>query len=187
MTADHATRERLLDDLDATFFVEAGAGTGKTTLVVGRIVNLVAAGRVRIEELAAITFTEAAAAELRDRVREGLERAAAQPGAERLAAARGEEQALAALLDLAELKTPGNQQRWERIPGGPNACAAIKQELKQVRDRVIIATLERHRQAVFARVLGVLRDFVLGGVEQRRARRYPAPISPPDGLPRGAP
>ena len=59
-----------------TFFVEAGAGTGKTTIVVGRIVNLVAAGHVSMEYLAAITFTEAAAAELRDRVREGLERGA---------------------------------------------------------------------------------------------------------------
>ena len=68
------TRTRLLSELDRTFFVEAGAGTGKTTMLVGRIVNLVAAGRVTMEHLAAITFTEAAAAELRDRVREGLER-----------------------------------------------------------------------------------------------------------------
>src|SRR5947207_12103711 len=78
MPTDQAARERLFGELDATFFVEAGAGTGKTTTMVGRIVNLVAAGRVTMEGLAAITFTEAAAAELRDRVREGLERAASQ-------------------------------------------------------------------------------------------------------------
>ena len=77
MTIDSADRERLLTELDQTFIVEAGAGTGKTTVLVGRIVMLVAAGRVTMEELAAITFTEAAAAELRDRVREGLEKAAA--------------------------------------------------------------------------------------------------------------
>jgi ATP-dependent helicase/nuclease subunit A len=76
--ADQPARDRLLGDFDRTFFVEAGAGTGKTTIIVGRIVNLVAAGRVAMEELAAITFTEAAAAELRDRVREDLERAAAE-------------------------------------------------------------------------------------------------------------
>src|SRR4051812_32332134 len=74
---DQDTRQQLLTCFDRTFFVEAGAGTGKTTVLVGRIVNLVAAGQVAMEELAAITFTEAAAAELRDRVREGLERAAA--------------------------------------------------------------------------------------------------------------
>ncbi len=75
--ADQAARDRIDDDLDATLFVEAGAGTGKTTALVGRVVSLVARGRVRsARELAAITFTEAAAAELRDRVREGLEKAA---------------------------------------------------------------------------------------------------------------
>src|SRR5215218_8717516 len=73
---DQETRTRLVGDLDATFFVEAGAGTGKTRTLVDRIVNLVLRGRVRMERLAAITFTDAAAAELRDRVREGLERAA---------------------------------------------------------------------------------------------------------------
>jgi ATP-dependent exoDNAse (exonuclease V) beta subunit len=79
MPVDDDTRRLLLTDLDRTFFVEAGAGTGKTTMLVGRIVSLVAAGRVTTEELAAITFTEAAAAELRDRVREGLEKSAADP------------------------------------------------------------------------------------------------------------
>src|SRR4051812_12337901 len=76
---DQDTRQQLLTCFDRTFFVEAGAGTGKTTVLVGRIVMLVAAGRVTMEELAAITFTEAAAAELRDRVREGLEQAANDP------------------------------------------------------------------------------------------------------------
>src|SRR3954451_3200987 len=71
---DQPARQRLLHDLDRTFFVEAGAGTGKTTMVVGRIENLIATGRVTIDRLAAITFTEAAASELRDRVRERLER-----------------------------------------------------------------------------------------------------------------
>jgi ATP-dependent helicase/nuclease subunit A len=79
MTIDGADRARLLTEADQTFFVEAGAGTGKTTVLVGRIVMLVAAGYVTMEGLAAITFTEAAAAELRDRVRESLEKATADP------------------------------------------------------------------------------------------------------------
>src|SRR5258707_4958070 len=79
MTIDSTDRERLLTELDQTFFVEAGAGTGKTTVLVGRIVNLVAAGKVSVDRLVAITFTEAAAAELRDRAHEALERAAVEP------------------------------------------------------------------------------------------------------------
>jgi len=76
---DAEARQRILTDMDRTFFVEAGAGTGKTTVSVGRIVNLVASDRVRMDHLVAITFTEEAAAELRDRMREALERAAVDP------------------------------------------------------------------------------------------------------------
>ena len=71
---DQAARERIRTDHDATLFVEAGAGTGKTTALVRRVAELVVTGRVTsARQLAAITFTEAAAAELRDRVREQLE------------------------------------------------------------------------------------------------------------------
>jgi len=59
---------------DRTFFVEAGAGAGKTTALVERVVALVQSG-VPVTSIAAITFTEAAAAELRQRVRVALERA----------------------------------------------------------------------------------------------------------------
>jgi ATP-dependent helicase/nuclease subunit A len=73
--ADHAERRRALEDLDTTFLVEAAAGSGKTTLLLGRIVNLVRSGRARLAEIAAVTFTEKAAADLRIRLRGELERA----------------------------------------------------------------------------------------------------------------
>ena len=74
---DAAARERILTGLGDTLFVEAGAGTGKTTSLVGRVANLVSGGAATLDQIAAITFTEAAAAELRDRIRERLERDAA--------------------------------------------------------------------------------------------------------------
>lgn len=74
--SDADARGRIRDDLDSTLFVEAGAGTGKTRELVERVVRLVAAGRAQMPSVAAITFTEAAAVELRDRIREALERAA---------------------------------------------------------------------------------------------------------------
>jgi ATP-dependent helicase/nuclease subunit A len=61
------------EDLDATYFVEAGAGTGKTHELVARVVALAASGRGTMPHLAPRTFTEAAAAELRDRVRRELD------------------------------------------------------------------------------------------------------------------
>ena len=68
---DQDVRERFKRELDRNAVVEAGAGTGKTTLVVARIVALVLAG-TEVTQLAAITFTDAAAAELKERVRDGL-------------------------------------------------------------------------------------------------------------------
>jgi len=64
---DQPARDRIADDLDTTLFVEAGAGAGKTTALVGRILGLVAAD-IPIESIAAITFTEKAAGELRHRL-----------------------------------------------------------------------------------------------------------------------
>ena len=57
--------------------VEAGAGTGKTTVLVERIVEILRTGHAQVEQLAVITFTEKAAAELASRVRRGLEAATA--------------------------------------------------------------------------------------------------------------
>ena len=76
LPVDHDVRERVRTDLGRNLFVEAGAGTGKTRVLVDRVVHLVASGMVSdIARLVAITFTEAAAAELRDRIRTELERA----------------------------------------------------------------------------------------------------------------
>jgi ATP-dependent helicase/nuclease subunit A len=81
LTADRGSRRRISSSLGEGLFVEAGAGTGKTTEMVTRIVNLVRGGSASIDRLAAITFTEMAAAELRDRVRHRLEESALAPGA----------------------------------------------------------------------------------------------------------
>ncbi len=71
--ADAAARQAIAERWDDTLFVVAGAGTGKTTSLVQRIVNLVRSGRTTLDRIAAITFTEAAAADLRERVRQELE------------------------------------------------------------------------------------------------------------------
>jgi ATP-dependent helicase/nuclease subunit A len=68
---DDAARRRIAEDLGSTLFVEAGAGAGKTRSLVDRVVNVVESG-VPITSIAAITFTEKAAAELRHRIRTEL-------------------------------------------------------------------------------------------------------------------
>jgi ATP-dependent helicase/nuclease subunit A len=100
---DSVARERIRTDLDRTFFVEAGAGTGKTRMIVERIVELVAAGKATAASLVAITFTEAAAGELRSRIREALEQAA--EGRERTEEERERLRAAAGNLDAAAIST----------------------------------------------------------------------------------
>jgi ATP-dependent exoDNAse (exonuclease V) beta subunit len=75
---DQAARDRIRSDLGATLFVEAGAGSGKTTALVDRIVELVAKNEAELRSIAAITFTDKAADELRDRTRREIERRAEQ-------------------------------------------------------------------------------------------------------------
>lgn len=70
---DQAARDRIANDLGSTLFVEAGAGSGKSTALVDRVVALVTTGAAELQNIAAITFTEKAGAELRDRVRRCLE------------------------------------------------------------------------------------------------------------------
>ena len=89
---DQDVRDVIRSDLDKTLLVEAAAGTGKTTSMVGRMTALLAQGRCAVHTLAAVTFTRKAAAELRARFQVELERAArgSEPGtveSARLAAA----------------------------------------------------------------------------------------------------
>ena len=55
--------------------VMAGAGTGKTHTLVERCLNLICDEQVSLDEILIVTFTEAAATEMRERLREGLENA----------------------------------------------------------------------------------------------------------------
>ncbi len=73
-TPDRSERDRITDELDTTQFVQAGAGSGKTTALVNRVLALVGTGAAELSNIAAITFTEKAATELRDRLRHELER-----------------------------------------------------------------------------------------------------------------
>ncbi len=81
--ADQDQRDRIVEDLDRNMLVEAAAGTGKTTSMVERMVALLAAGKCEeIGNLAAVTFTRKAAAELRARFQVRLESAVREAGEE---------------------------------------------------------------------------------------------------------
>ncbi|MEM7274482.1 MAG: UvrD-helicase domain-containing protein [Actinomycetota bacterium] len=87
---DQDARDVITGALDRSLFVEAGAGSGKTSSLVRRIVNLVELDGVPVTRIAAITFTEAAARELRTRVRDALEERAAATRSSALEVAAGQ-------------------------------------------------------------------------------------------------
>ncbi len=73
---DQESRDQITEELGTTMLVEAAAGTGKTTLMVDRLVNLVVKRQVPVSNIAAVTFTRKAAAEMRERARRMLEKKA---------------------------------------------------------------------------------------------------------------
>ncbi len=72
---DQRARERICADLDNNLLVEAGAGAGKTTQMIQRMLALVATEHAQVHQIAAVTFTRKAAAELRERFQNELEKA----------------------------------------------------------------------------------------------------------------
>jgi ATP-dependent helicase/nuclease subunit A len=75
---DARARQEIAQDLDVNLLVEAGAGSGKTTQLVNRMLALLETGTADIERIAAVTFTRKAAGELRERFQVEVERRLAE-------------------------------------------------------------------------------------------------------------
>jgi len=69
---DEAARYQAVHDVEHDLCLSAGAGSGKTTVLIQRIVHLLTAGVAEPQEIVAITFTEKAAAELKGRLAAAL-------------------------------------------------------------------------------------------------------------------
>ena len=93
--ADDDARTRAAGETSSSFLVEASAGTGKTKTLIDRIRNLVLVRGVPLRRIAAMTFTEKSAGEMKARLREKLDEALA--GA---AGAEERERALRARFEL---------------------------------------------------------------------------------------
>ena len=76
LVPDQAARDRISNELDVNLIVEAGAGSGKTSRCRRRMAAGIASGAYQLDEMAAVTFTRKAAAELRGRFQLALENAA---------------------------------------------------------------------------------------------------------------
>src|SRR5258707_7910101 len=73
--ADAAARSIIRESLGESLIVEASAGTGKTTELVARIVQVLGKGLTTVDCIVAVTFTHKAAGELKIRLRQELDKA----------------------------------------------------------------------------------------------------------------
>ena len=60
--SDSQARNEIISNVNKNYFVEAGAGSGKTTILVERMVAMVERG-FPVDQICTITFTKAAANE----------------------------------------------------------------------------------------------------------------------------
>ncbi len=65
---EESKRKDIVENINLNMFVEAGAGAGKTSLIVDRITNQLRKGKLNPEEIVVITFTNKAAEELYGRI-----------------------------------------------------------------------------------------------------------------------
>lgn len=72
LEADARARELIRLNTDQNVFVQAGAGSGKTTTLIQRLLTLIIRDGVTIDQIVAITFTEAAAGKLVADLRKAL-------------------------------------------------------------------------------------------------------------------
>src|SRR5690349_11799632 len=70
---DEADRKTAATDFSRNLAVEAGAGSGKTSLLLERALNLLLSGKIEPRDLVAITFTEKAASQLGEKLAQELD------------------------------------------------------------------------------------------------------------------
>ena len=75
-------QQQAIDDRGHDILVSASAGSGKTTVLVERVLREILSG-TQVDELLVITFTKAAAEEMKTRIKQALSAELAKPGSNR--------------------------------------------------------------------------------------------------------
>lgn len=153
---DTPARRRVEEELDVNILLEAGAGSGKTTALLRRMLALIRSQRATVDKIAAVTFTRKAAAELRERFQMELERALAEVGG----------------LEARD----GGPVAEPRDQGEPNVFDALDAALRDI-DRCFIGTIHSfcarllRERPIEARLDPSFRE-VFGPEERRLQQRF---------------
>jgi ATP-dependent helicase/nuclease subunit A len=174
-----AEQQRAIDARDREVLLEAGAGTGKTTVLVGRYCEALIADGAGVEEILAFTFTERAAAQLRDRVRAEL-RARGEPEL-----ARQSEGALISTIHgfcnrlvSAHPVALGIDPRF-RVLDAPEAERVAAAAFDRALERFLAGGGPERAELVAAFRVAPLRDLIRGAHDELRSRGHYRPELPP--------
>ncbi len=162
---------RVIDSRDCSLLVSAAAGSGKTAVLVERIVRIVsdADNPVDIDRLLVVTFTNAAAAQMRERVSEALGRRLEEDGE------NAHLQRQLTLLHNAKITTIDSfclfilRNNFNDIGLDPGFRVADEGELKMLRGEVMEAFLEGCFEKQDADFLHCLESFHQSGDEKALA------------------
>lgn len=66
------SQQQAIDTRDTSILLSAGAGSGKTKVLVERIIKMITEEKISVDELLVVTFTKAAASEMKNRISEAL-------------------------------------------------------------------------------------------------------------------
>lgn len=139
-------QQLVIDVRNKNMLVAAAAGSGKTAVLVERIITLVTDedSDIDIDRILVVTFTKAAAAEMKDRIRQRLEEMLeSNPGSERL-------QRQATLIHNAKICTIDSfcsyvvKNYFYTLGLDPGFSMVSKSELKKLQNDVMNDIIEKH-------------------------------------------
>ena len=186
-----------IEERDRDVFMRAGAGTGKTSVLVARFCAAALDPDVGVERILAFTFTERAADQLRRRVRRALSQRAREASGDELGHLREAERAT----DRAWISTIHGFCR--RLLASHPAAAGIdprfrvvdEPEADRLADRAFDTALDQMVEAGSAEALefaaanrrGSLLEMVRGAHDELRSQNRPPPLPAPPAADTSAP
>jgi len=141
-------QQRVIDIRDTNVLVSAAAGSGKTAVIVRRVIERVIKDRIDISSLLIVTFTRAAAEEMKGRIRDAFEERLEASGDDPVLSAHLKRQLSliydAPIMTIDSFCLDVIRNNFNVLNIDPAFRVADEGELKMLKDDVMEELLERH-------------------------------------------
>ena len=133
--------------LDENILVSAAAGSGKTAVMVERIIQTVISGKADIDEILVVTFMKEAASQMRTKIISALEKAAASTSDPEISARLGKQLALAEKADIMTTDSFCNKvvrENFNLVGVDPSFNITQGNETLLLKEAILEKILEQH-------------------------------------------